>query len=225
MTAVLWLPVMSVVERSDGRESEADSQQIRHWEGYIPIKNHQCARIFRQGWISLREFTAMDRTRTFRLPETANDLIVELSDLVVLEAERKRMETKYPGLANVERCSTVPDARDGGSPSAHLIDPTYRIVQVGGREHRFGEMQAKILRLLAEAARKGEPWQSGKTLLRDAGSQGFSLSNLFKRHPVWRELIASNQRGFYRLSDQFVEQLAVASGRASPGRFSSTDFS
>jgi hypothetical protein len=221
MTAAVWLPVMSVVELKSEGAGEAGA--LRHWEGFARMSEHQCGRVFRQGWISLREFATPDGGKRFRLPETSDDRIVAPGDLVILEAERKRMEGKYPGLAD-SYCPGA-EARVAGSRIASAIDPTYRIVRVDGREYRFGETQAKILRLLADAARNGEPWQSGKALLREAGSESYSLSNLFKRHPVWRELIASNQRGFYKLSDQYVEQLAEAPVRGAPGGLSSTDFS
>lgn len=202
MTSVIRLPVMSVVELA----GESEAAALRHWKGYVRMSEHQCGRIFRQGWIALREFTAMDRTRTFRLPETSDDLIVEYGDLVVLEAERKRMEAKYPGLVNGPRPGEGAKACVSGNPPATAMDPTYRIVHVDDREYRFGETQAKILRRLSEAANAGEPWQSGKLLLRSVHSQSFSLSNLFKRHPVWRELIVSNRRGFYRLNDRFIDR-------------------
>ena len=221
MTSVVWLPVMSVVELKP--ESAGEAGALRHWEGYACVSEHQCGRVFRQGWIALREFATPDGGKRFRLPETSDDRIVAPGDLVILEAERKRMETKYPGL--VDSYCLAAKARIAGNPLEGAIDPTYRVVRVDGREYRFGETQAKILRLLADAARDGEPWQSGKALLREAGSESYSLSNLFKRHPVWRELIASNQRGFYKLSEQFVEQLGEAPPRPAPGGLSSPDFS
>ncbi|WP_367872967.1 hypothetical protein [Luteolibacter sp. Populi] len=210
LTALVWLPIMSVVELQ-GDSMEAESHSLCHWEGYIHISAHQCRRLFRQEWIALREFFSQDRRRRLRLPEAADDLIVELHDLVILEAERRRFETAYPALTGAPLSSAGSQPQPPQAP-APAIDPTFRVVQLdGGREVRFGETQAKVLRLLADAARQGEPWQSGKVLLGGAGSQSLSISNLFKRHPAWRELIVSNGRGFYRLEHQFVE---LTRGRA-----------
>jgi hypothetical protein len=204
MTPVIWLPVMSVVELTieSGRETDA----LRHWKGYVRMSEHQCRRVFRHGLIALREFSTLDGERSFRLPETSDDWIITLEDLVILEAERKRMEGKYPGLLNQHRSEAETKAPISTSPVANVIDPTYRIVRVDGQEYRFGEIQAKILRRLADAANAGEPWQSGKVLLSEADSQSFSLGNLFKRNPVWRELIVSNRRGFYRLNERFIDR-------------------
>lgn len=109
------------------------------------------------------------------------------------------MEAQFPGLAkaSLSAAGTLPCA----VAPLSVVDPTYRIVRVNDR---FGETQARILRLLAEGAHKGEPWQSGKLLLSRAGSRSFSISNLFKRHPIWRDLVVSNRRGFYRLEDRFL---------------------
>jgi hypothetical protein len=208
MTAVHWLPLMSVLERPEDDEGAERAEVLRHWEGYVRMSEHQCGRIFRQGWITLREFAALDGEQKFRLPESSDDLIVNTDDLVILEAERKRMEAQYPGLVIPLRSSEEENPHVAAGPVANAIDPTYRIVRVKDRDYRFGETQARVLRLLSDAARKGEPWQSGKYLLRLAGSQSFSLSNLFKRHAVWRELVISNKRGFYRLNERFVCQNA-----------------
>jgi hypothetical protein len=119
------------------------------------------------------------------------------------------MEAQFPGLANPLRSRDEEQPQAAAGPAAaSAIDPTYRIVRINDRDYRFGETQARVLRLLSEAAYKGEPWQNGKHLLRLAGSQSFSLSNLFKRHSVWRELVLSNKRGFYRLNERFLCQTA-----------------
>ncbi|MBB5354041.1 hypothetical protein HNR46_004313 [Haloferula luteola] len=57
------------------------------------------------------------------------------------------------------------------------------------------------MRLLFQAAKDGKPWLNGKQLLHDGGSQSYTLSNLFKRKPVWRKLIHSDGRGYYRMQE------------------------
>jgi len=53
---------------------------------------------------------------------------------------------------------------------------------------------------LHEAARRGEPWQSGKAILSAAGSKSLKMSDVFKSQKQWRSLIESNGRGNYRLN-------------------------
>lgn len=215
MTGVAWLPLMSVIELGEGQDGDYGTPSLGHWEGYVRMSDHQCRRVFRTGWITLREFCTQDGQRGFRLPDTSDDLIIELDDLVVLEAERRRMEARYPVLISSHRSKTIPDLIGPHSnPCANEpIDPTYRIVAVDGKVHRFGETQSRVLRLLAEAARRGEPWQSGKLLLSAAGSQSYSVSNLFKRHPVWKEIVLSNRRGFYRIDERYLNSERQAQSR------------
>ncbi|BCX48601.1 hypothetical protein HAHE_25090 [Haloferula helveola] len=190
LTAAVWLPVMTVIDASS-------TPAFEHWEGYIRFSGPQCRRLFRNGWIPLREFIPFEGERNFRLPEVKDDVIVDLDELVVLETERRRFERLFPGITRLRKKVAPETAAAGGQVD---FDPGYRSVRIAGRTHRFGPIQAGVIALLAEATARGEPWQSGKALLRDAGSECFSMSNLFKRHPAWREVIESDRRGFYRLS-------------------------
>jgi len=89
------------------------------------------------------------------------------------------------------------------------FDPTFRHVSFKGRDFLFGPVQAAVVKQLYTAAKSGEPWQSGKKLLQDAGSESFSLRNVFARQPYWRELIESDSRGLYRLQEEFVLNTAA----------------
>lgn len=192
LTAAVWLPVMSVVSLS---ETDALAK-LDHWEGYIRISGPQCRRLYRHGWILLREFVSHDGKQTFRLPDAKDDIMVGIEDLVILESERRRFERRYPGVRKQSpQKRSSPPSTDSSSPAS---SSDFRVLRVAGRTYRFGTIQAKVLGLLAEAEKRGEPWQSGKALLREAGSQSFSVSNLFKRHPAWRNIIQSDGRGFYR---------------------------
>lgn len=191
-----WLPVMSVYEH------EAESPALCHWEGHIHLSGHQCRRLFKHGRLALREFTSFDGEKQFQLPEPADDIIVNLDDLVILEEERLRFEAKYS--SNLPASKQPFISKPSSSKDCHpgiVIDSSFRTVRADGSEYHFGEIQANVLRLLVEAAQQGKPWQSGKALLHAAGSQSYSLSNVFKRHPLWKKLIQSDRRGFYRLNE------------------------
>lgn len=62
-----------------------------------------------------------------------------------------------------------------------------------------GPIQRNVIRILHEAETKGEPWQSGKLVLADAGSRDTKMANLFGHHPCWGSLLESNKHGLYRL--------------------------
>jgi hypothetical protein len=60
-------------------------------------------------------------------------------------------------------------------------------------------MQAKIVEQLHNATKTDAPWISGKTLLKNAGSNVDRISNLFRRHNNWRSIIKSDNKGNYCL--------------------------
>ena len=44
-----------------------------------------------------------------------------------------------------------------------------------------------------------DPWQHGRYILEEAGSNLLRMIDLFKSQPQWRSLIESDRRGSYRL--------------------------
>lgn len=61
-------------------------------------------------------------------------------------------------------------------------------------------MQARIIEQLHDAARSRQPWIHGKTLIYESGSQALRVRDIFKHQRKWRELIKSDDRGYYRLN-------------------------
>ena len=68
------------------------------------------------------------------------------------------------------------------------------------RDYHFGDVQAKILEMLHDASRSRNPWVHGKTLIYESGSQAIRLRDIFKHKHDWRNIIISNDRGYYRLN-------------------------
>lgn len=203
----VWLPVMSVFKVVDfaGMSELGEVGQLCHWEGYVPLTRHCCHRLFKRKKAYLREFACSRTSQRYVLPDSADAVDVELMDLVVFDEERLRfersLEVREPLKATAGLSADQTFRLRGESRS---VDSSFKIVSYRGEEYRFGDMQANILRLLRDAAMRGEPWQSGKLLLHKAGSQSFALSNVFKRHPIWRELIHSDRRGSYRLAQSWL---------------------
>lgn len=80
--------------------------------------------------------------------------------------------------------------------------PDYSEVRLNGQSFLFtGDIQREAIRYLHDAATSSEPWRSGKTVLKAAGSKDLNMRmvNLFGRHAAWKVLILSNARGKYRL--------------------------
>ncbi len=88
----------------------------------------------------------------------------------------------------------------GNGCFSHL--PDYSQVSLNGELYLFtGEIQRSAIRILYAAAKSEQPWLTGKTLLKQAGSSDLSMrmGNLFRRHPAWGTIVLSNSRGQYRL--------------------------
>ena len=90
--------------------------------------------------------------------------------------------------------------RRGLNGHAFKVVGDYKEVIVAGRSFHLGACQAEVVRLLHEAAKTEEPWRYGKAVLAAAGSSCTRMADLFKSQRHWRELIASDGRGHYRLA-------------------------
>ena len=76
----------------------------------------------------------------------------------------------------------------------------YAEVLLHGERFLLGRIQAQIVRQLHEAAKTRNPWLTGKQLFANSDSRSTRLVDLFKAKPTWRNLIASDGRGSYRLN-------------------------
>ena len=203
----VWLPVMSVYKHLEIKEGVTLRlvPELCHWEGYTPISRYYCHRLFRQGYIHLREFTNDEFGQSYRLPEASEDIIIHAEDLVILAEERSRFEAEH-NLTGI--CPNImairPKPENLEESDALFADHSFKIIQHQGNQYRLGDMQASILRQLYGSATDGKPWQNGKKLLQEAGSQSFSLPNIFKRNRIWKELIISDGRGSYRLNSSSI---------------------
>ena len=68
-----------------------------------------------------------------------------------------------------------------------------------GKELKFGETQGKVIRMLWQAREKGELWVYGKRILSGIGSGSARIQSIFRNHKTWREIIATDSKGRYRL--------------------------
>lgn len=184
-----WLPVLSVVERCPTPESHAPDR-LRHFEGFVPLSGQHCLRLFRSGKLTVRRFKEKNTSYYLELPETSDDILVNANDLLILESDKVYFEREH-----------IVFSKD--PHKALRIDPDFRAIEINGETHHFGKIQSAILCYLNQAAIDGEPWQNGKQLLHAVGSESFTISNVFKHKPIWRQLIESNGRGLYRLAPDF----------------------
>lgn len=206
LVAHVWLPVMSAYKTNHRIEGGRilSIQELSHWEGHIPISRHFHHRLFKFGKVSIRDFTCPDTHELYSIPGSVEDVIINFEDLVIFNEDRNRHEAKLRKGGEPIRPERPTASNDALRSRNGCMDANCKIVQCQDQTYHFGDMQAAIIRLLREAALSGEPWQSGKRLLQKVGSQSYSLSNVFKKHPIWRELIVSDRRGSYRLHHEWA---------------------
>ena len=142
-----------------------------------------------------REFLDPATNVKVALPDSADEFEVSLADVFVRVDDRDHFERLY------RRCQDAPSRTPNEAAGWEVLDPSFKELCNQGERYRFGDIQAAVLRQLYEASQTETPWRSGKQLLAEAGSQSFTLSNVFKRHPAWaKKVIVSDQRGSYRLN-------------------------
>lgn len=202
LTACVWLPLMifyEVIEEAEGNRLVLTRNPI-HKEGYMPVFPHHCRSLFSNEQTCLREFPNDEANGRYALPDTAEGFQIKFSDLLILHDERIRFETEHEVALPIS-----PPSRLAGGPNP--LDPTFRNICYQGKHYRFGDVQAAVLRLLYEATLAGTDWQNGKKLLESAGSRSFTVSNIFKRNKIWRQLVESDGRGLFRLNKKFLESI------------------
>lgn len=187
LNAVVWFPLMVVFE-----VVQSDPMPCP-WEGFAKLSRHHCTRLFRKGSLTMRHFICEESGTDYALPDTADDLIITEADICILHQERVRFESEYQLAGRTDK-KVIATSRPTNN-----FDPTFRVVMVNGQKVRMGVLQARVLELLYQADLNDEPWQNGKRLLQQAGSESYTLANLFKRKPEWRELVESNGLGEYRI--------------------------
>ncbi len=86
------------------------------------------------------------------------------------------------------------------TPALQLLSEDFTCFLWHGREYKFGETQARVIKRLWQAREDGCPWMYGKRLLNDVGSESLKLQNIFNRNTDWRNIILSDRKGKYRLN-------------------------
>ncbi|MDT8854854.1 hypothetical protein RNZ50_07445 [Paracoccaceae bacterium Fryx2] len=175
-------------ETDDGRCYSIPCERSS-FNGLLDLHVQDVFQLFRTGEVSVTRFrtTKADYACFFGSRET---LKTRKPDLVLSREERDRFEAK----SGFREAAGVKQAK------AFHASADYHNVRCNGHEFQLGPIQAQVVRILHAAAQRGEPWQSGKAVLGEAGSRSLKMSDIFKSKKDWPLLIESNGRGAYRLA-------------------------
>ena len=159
------------------------------FNGLLDLHVQDVFQLFRLGEVSITRFrTAKADYACFY--GSRESLTICKPDLVLRREERDRFEaaTGFGGASGMKPAGGFHASAD------------YQSVRCNGREFRLGPIQAQVVRILHAAAQRGDPWQSGKAVLSQAGSRSLKMADVFKSKKDWPLLIESNGRGAYRLA-------------------------
>jgi len=162
--------------------------------GPQPLSRSSLLEIFRCGQAEVAGFRTSPAGSYLDIQTHVGAITVRREDLIVTREERDRFEREHRLIDG----SREP-ALDGVEHSAD-----FSRVHIAGEWHSFGPRQSAVLRHLKSAGESDHPWVSGKTLLADSGAATMRLIDLFKRKPVWRQIIIADGKGCYRLNPQLL---------------------
>lgn len=206
----VWLP-LRYMERGIMKDKKFIYEAHEPKEGFVGVRPEDCRRICSTGRAKLNIFNSIcDDGYILRLayepPQPA--IYVRISDLVVLQEDRKKFEESYD-IAE----SNVMDLHPDKNEPRFIVSKDYRYIKLDGIEYHFGDVQARVIAQLHDAAQSHTQWVHSKTLLYESGSNAVCLRDLFKSNKNWVDVILSNKRGYYRLnvplemSDPLIENI------------------
>lgn len=192
----IWLP-LRWVERGAMKNRRFVFEQHEHVEGFVGVRPEDCRNIFSIGSAKLRVFHSVTPEGyilrlAYEPPQP--EIAVRINDLVVLQHDREQFEETY-NMSAVE----APKCKENEQSIFHVTED-YRHVMLEGEEYHLGDVQARVVRHLHDAAQSRNPWMHGKTLIHESGSQALRVRDIFKNKPNWRKLVLSDDRGYYRLN-------------------------
>lgn len=182
----VWIERGTLEEMEPGRWARVMSEQLRI-EGLAELREWDVHAVFRDGQAFVEGFH-VGKHGYCELLTPDKPMLVREQDLMVAKPERDRFEREYGIGKETASLKTV-------RQDHHCL----RHIQVGDKLFFFGPIQAHVLKLLHDAALTAAPWRLGKTVLTEAGAASTKMVDVFKSQPDWRELIASDRRGHYRL--------------------------
>jgi hypothetical protein len=187
---VVDLPAEMGSWEADGTRECVSVQDLPILNGPQELLRSSLLTIFRDGQAEVRAFRQQEPKTYLHVRFDVSGILVRRDDLIVTREERDRFEREHGATSAPE---PLPVAE-----ISHNDDFTK--VCVAGEWHSFGPKQAAVLRLLKLASEADDPWRDGKRLLGDVGATTLRVADLFKRRPVWRQLVQADGKGSYRFA-------------------------
>lgn len=204
LIASVWLQPTYAYTVTEYCPDEAKRSAPQKLEGYVRIAPESCRILFSRGMVGRRKFPTGKDSCYYMIVEHLEKAELHVNDLVILNEDLRQFE-KLHNLAAQKPCKiiSVHKIKTTAQAASHKTfsqQNDCRVVAWNGTRFNFGDMQANIIRQLLTASTTDNPWMHGKTLLANAGSASMVMRDAFRHQPHWKELIAGDGRGYYRLS-------------------------
>ena len=220
LVASAWLQPTFAYTVTEYSPDEARRSAPHRLEGYVCVAPESCRILFSRGKVGRRKFPTREENCYHMIVEHLNKAELHVTDLVVLQEDLRQFEKSH-NLAAQNPCKVISVhkikiAAPAQSSKAFSQQNDCRVVALNSYRFNFGDIQAKIIRQLLIASDTENPWVNGKTLLAKAGSTSMVMRDAFRHQPNWKELVASDGRGFYRLSPICSPMQALPESQSSP---------
>jgi len=156
------------------------------FSGLQDLTSCDAHRAFRYGEAQVTHFHAPGDAYV-EIIEPSDSVIVQLPQLLIRREERDRVEAEHDRAGN--------SVADG---IAFQHDEDFRNLRLGQLRVTLGRLQGAVVKHLYEAARSGDGWCFGKSVLAAVGSTSNRMSDVFKSKPESTLLFESDGRGQYR---------------------------
>lgn len=193
----IWLPMRSM-EIGIIKGGNFIYEMQEHVEGFVGLRSQDCHAIFSQGQTNLRIFKSINQDKNilrlaYEPPQP--DISVRITDLLILKEHKEQFEKNY-NVAKIKKDETYKPEPDIN----FIASDNYKHVIMDEVEFHFGDVQAKIIEMLHDAALSRNPWIHGKTLISSTNSRAARMRDVFKKKKIWDHLLISDRRGSYRLN-------------------------
>lgn len=171
---------------------EKHEREVKRFNTPLPVYAEDLWNIFKGSGSTIGRFKTSEPNTYAEPANEHRRWPVWESSVVVTREERDRFERIYKlgPAADTEQCHQ--------SEFRHSTD--YSSVELSGYSFRLGPLQAGIVRQLHAASLTGDGWVRGEVLLETVRSKSVYIGHIFKSKPNWLKLIASDEKGSYRLN-------------------------
>jgi hypothetical protein len=220
----IWLPMMVVEHFKEHHigDKVLFERSEDTYEGYVRVYAKDIRKLFRLRKMALRSFPCEEDNCEIVLKRGTPDIMISRSDLVILKESLSHLKLTSPNpqglrVKSIQKLDDVLQTlyKQNRRP-AHIItyDTHFQNVTFGEYVYSFGMLQASIVKQLFQASSNNSPKIHFKILLEKSGAQSMAIRDVFKSQPDWKHLICHDNRGYYWLHPDFMNEMTVEQSMA-----------